>query len=83
MAKTTNTKLELYQQLTEAKVEQRNQIAIFITNMDELTKMVKKLKPTQDTSMLNNGNNKFLMCKKGHKKSKCWEDKKNVAERLI
>ena len=73
--------VEIYQQLTEEKVEQGNQIAILTIKMDELTKMVEKLTPTKGTSTLNNGNNKCSLCKKGHKKGKCWEDDKNATYR--
>ena len=70
--------LELCQQLTKAKVEQGNQIVILITNMYEFTNMVEKLKPTKGTSTQNNGNNKYPLCKEGHKKGKFWEDEKNA-----
>ena len=53
--------VELFQQLTKAKVEQDNQIVIFITNIDELTKMVETLKPTKGTSTPNNGIKTFLL----------------------
>ena len=64
--------VKLCQQITKAKVDQGKKIEIFITKMDESTKMVEKLKPTKDTSAPKNGNNKCLLCKKGHKKRKCW-----------
>ena len=73
--------VEICQQITKAKVEQGNKISILITNMDELTNMVEKMKPTKGTSTPNNGNNKCPLYKKGHKNGKCWEDKKNVADR--
>ena len=80
MATTTNTIVELCQQLTKAKVDQGNQIGILITKMDELTKIVEKLKQTKGTVTLKNGNKKCPLCKKGHKKGKCWENEKNAAD---
>ena len=60
--------VELCQQLTKAKVAQGNQIAILITKMDELTKMVENLKPTKGMSTPNSSIKKFPLCNKGHKK---------------
>ena len=68
MATTTNTMVELCQQLTKAKVAQGSQIAISITKMDGLKKMVENLKPTKGMSTPNSSIKKFPLCNKGHKK---------------
>ena len=65
MATATNTMVEICQQLTEAKVEQGNQITILITKMDELTKMVEKLKPAEGARTPNNDNNEFPSVQEG------------------
>ena len=62
---TINTMVELCQQLTEAKVEQGNQITILITKMDELKNMVEKLKPAEGASTPNNDNNEFPSVQEG------------------
>ena len=86
MASTNKAMVELFQKLTESKIQQGKQISYLILQVAKLTKLLtkKSTKPAgseRSECTAARRYEKYDKCKKVHKKGICWEDEANKAIR--